>query len=75
MQWKKQKETICKSFAFANYMDAIAFVHQVAELAERINHHPVMLVSYGTVVVTLTTHDAGCVTDKDYQLAKMIDAL
>lgn len=75
MQWEKQGKTLHKTFSFSKYMDGVAFVHEVAILAEQMDHHPEMLLGYCTVAITLTTHDVGCVTDKDYQLARMIDAL
>ena len=75
MQWEKQGKMLHKTFAFSNYMDGVAFVDKVAMLAEKMNHHPDMLLGYCTVAITLTTHDTGGVTDKDHQLARMIDAL
>ena len=46
MQWEKQGKTLHKTFAFSNYMDGVAFVDKVAMLAEKMNHHPDMLLGY-----------------------------
>ena len=54
----------------------MAFLNRVAEVAEAHQHHPEIFNVYGTVRLTLTTHDAGnTVTEKDHRLAAAIDAL
>jgi 4a-hydroxytetrahydrobiopterin dehydratase len=52
----------------------MAFVNGVAGLAEAMDHHPDILVSYSKVTLTLTSHDAGGLTDKDFRLAGQIDS-
>lgn len=71
--WKETDNRITKAFAFADFKEALAFVNKVGELAEEANHHPDLELSWGKVVVSLSTHSEGCVTEKDRQLAKKID--
>ncbi len=63
-----------KHFRFADFPAAFAFMTRVALLAERRNHHPDWRNVYDRVEVTLTTHDAGGVTERDIALARLIDA-
>jgi len=75
MQWKEKDNTITKTFEFSSYLDGIDFVNEVANLSEQENHHPDITVGYCKVTISLTTHDAGTLTEKDYKLAKLIDDL
>ena len=75
MQWNEIDKTISKTFEFNSYLDGIDFVNEIANLAEQENHHPDIIIGYCKVMVSLTTHDAGEVTEKDYRLAKLIDDL
>ena len=75
MQWNELNNTITKTFEFNSYLDGIDFVNEVANLAEQENHHPDIEIGYCKVTISLTTHDAGGLTDKDYKLAKLIDDL
>lgn len=72
-KWTNENDQLTRSFTFNTYLDGIQFVQQVAEFAEIQQHHPFMEVSYQKVKVSLTTHEAGCVTTKDKQLATLID--
>ena len=75
MQWNELNNTITKTFEFNSYLDGIDFVNEVANLAEQENHHPDIKIVYCKVTISLTTHDVGGLTDKDYKLAKLIDDL
>ena len=75
MQWKEKDNTITKTFEFSSYLDGIDFVNEVANLSEQENHHPDITIGYCKVTISLTTHDAGSLTEKDYKLAKLIDDL
>ncbi|MDJ0624871.1 MAG: 4a-hydroxytetrahydrobiopterin dehydratase [Candidatus Caenarcaniphilales bacterium] len=66
---------IQKEFSFNKYLEGIGFVHKVAQKAEEANHHPDILIKYAKVIVSISTHDAGGVTEKDFQLAQKIDLL
>ena len=69
MQWNEKDNTITKTFEFSSYLDGIDFVNEVANLSEQENHHPDITVGYCKVTISLTTHDAGSLTEKDYKLA------
>lgn len=78
INWKvDEDETYAtKDFKFLNFVEAWAFMTQVALVAEKINHHPEWTNVYNVVTITLRTHDAGNkLTDKDYELAKRIDGI
>jgi len=76
MTWKEENNSLTKSFKFKDFVEAWAFMTQVALLAEKMNHHPEWCNVYNTVDITLTTHDQGnTITEKDRELAKKIDAL
>lgn len=63
------------TFRFADFAQALAFVNAVGAIADDQNHHPDLLLSWGRVVVELTTHDAGGLTPKDFALAARIDRI
>lgn len=73
--WRQEDERIKKSYRFASFPDAIAFINAVALHAEEANHHPEIHNVYNRVTLHLTTHDAGGLTEKDIILAKQINAL
>ena len=75
MQWNEINNTITKTFEFNSYLDGIDFVNAVANVPEQENHHPDISIGYCKVTISLTTHDAGKITEKDYKLAKLIDDL
>lgn len=71
--WERAGDAIRKHFGFASFREAVAFVNRVADLAEAMDHHPDILVEYRTVTLTLTTHDSGGLTARDFELAARID--
>ena len=71
-QWQQSQQTITRTFKFKNFVEAIAFVDKLVEPAEDAGHHPDLSISYNEVVVSLTSHDAGGLTDKDFSLAQTI---
>jgi 4a-hydroxytetrahydrobiopterin dehydratase len=73
--WTIEQDVLKKIFVFETFMKAIHFINEVAVLAEHVDHHPDLIIKYNQVNVLLTTHDAGNITNKDYDLAKMIDDL
>lgn len=72
--WTSQDEAIHKDFAFPSFRGAIAFVNRVAERAEAARHHPDIEIHYNHVKISLSTHDAGGVTQQDVAAAAEIDA-
>lgn len=73
--WKKRGKTILKTFAFQDFVAAMRFVNKVARLAERAWHHPDIDIRWNKVTLTLTSHDAGGLTQKDFALAGRIEKL
>ena len=62
---------IVRETTFKDFVEAMGFLNKMAELAEKLNHHPDMtLCEYNRVIVTTTTHDAGGITDNDIRLAQ-----
>ncbi len=67
------RDAISKSYRFADFNAAFGFMTRVALKADRMDHHPEWSNVYSKVEVTLSTHDAGGVTEKDVELAKFMD--
>ena len=67
--WKKKGRTIVRTYQFKDFPAAIKFVNAVAKLAEQAWHHPDIDIRWNQVTLTLTTHDAGGLTKKDFDLA------
>ncbi len=72
--WERQGNAITRTFDRRTFHGAIAFVNTLSELAERADHHPDMDIRFSRVRVTLSTHDAGGVTEQDIALARQITA-
>ncbi|HVF40271.1 MAG TPA: 4a-hydroxytetrahydrobiopterin dehydratase [Gemmatimonadaceae bacterium] len=72
--WARRSDVLTKTYQFRGFLEAIAFVNRVAEVAEEANHHPDIDIRYARVTLTLSTHDAGGITQNDLSLAKAIEA-
>jgi len=70
--WERRGDEIRRTFEFADFKAALAFVNRVGELAEAMNHHPDIDVRYSRVTLALTTHDAGGLSARDFELADRI---
>ena len=73
--WKRRGAAITRTFVFKDFPAALRFVNAVAGLAEAAWHHPDIGVRWNKVALTLTTHDAGGLTRKDFALAKKFNRL
>ena len=73
--WSEVSDGIQRTFHFADFREAMAFANKVAEYAERVQHHPDILIRYNKVTLTLTTHSEGGLTEKDFKLAAQFDRL
>lgn len=73
--WHEADGALERSYELESFVESIAFVNRIAELAERENHHPDIAISYRTVTLRWTTHSVGGVTDRDHQLAARSDEL
>jgi 4a-hydroxytetrahydrobiopterin dehydratase len=69
------RDSITRSFSFADFSQAFAFMTRVALLAEKADHHPEWSNVYNRVEILLTTHDAGGLSSRDVDMAQAIDAL
>jgi 4a-hydroxytetrahydrobiopterin dehydratase len=72
--WRRAGRALERTYRFADFRGALAFVNRVAEVAERRNHHPDITIHYAEVTLSLWSHDAGGVTARDTALAEAIDA-
>ncbi len=74
--WKKEGKFLVKKFKFKNFIETIGFVNIVATIAESLNHHPdIHLENYNQLTIKTTTHDKGCLTEQDFELARRIDKI
>ncbi|HLX96262.1 MAG TPA: 4a-hydroxytetrahydrobiopterin dehydratase [Verrucomicrobiae bacterium] len=73
--WSKHSQTICRTFKFEGFLMSIAFVRRIAKRAQKINHHPDIDIRFDQVNLTLTTHDEGGITEKDFSLARQCDVV
>ncbi|HXY39947.1 MAG TPA: 4a-hydroxytetrahydrobiopterin dehydratase [Vicinamibacteria bacterium] len=70
--WERRGQEIRRTFSFSDFKTALAFVNRVGELAEAMNHHPDIDIRYSRVTLALTTHDAGGLSARDFELASRI---
>jgi 4a-hydroxytetrahydrobiopterin dehydratase len=76
LAWEREGDEIVRERRFENFAEAIAFVNQVAEVAEDANHHPdIFLHGWNKVRLSLTNHAAGGLTDADFAVATRFDKL
>ncbi len=73
--WLRRGGVLTKTYHFARFPDGIAFIARVAEVAERMQHHPDIDIRYTDVQFQLTTHDAQGITVRDLDLARAIEDL
>ena len=74
-KWAKKGATLSRTYPFKDFPAAVRFVNAVAELAEAAWHHPDIDIRWNKVTLTLTTHDEGGLTKKDFVLAQKFDRL
>jgi 4a-hydroxytetrahydrobiopterin dehydratase len=73
--WTVEGKKLQRTFKFKDFVEAIAFINKIVEPAEAAAHHPDLEISYNKVNVTLTTHDAGGLTSKDFEIAQAISKI
>jgi Pterin-4a-carbinolamine dehydratase len=71
--WKIDSGKLIKTFNFKDFLAGIDFVNQIAKAAEGLGHHPDIDIRYNKVSIAVTTHDAGGLTNKDFELAAEIE--
>ena len=69
------EKSITRTYSYSSFRAALAFVAFVGELAEDADHHPDIDIRFSKVILTLSTHSAGELTDRDFALAALIDGL
>jgi 4a-hydroxytetrahydrobiopterin dehydratase len=74
-KWSVQGKELKRQFELPNFAQAMAFVNQVAALAEAKNHHPDIDIRWNKVLLSLSTHSKGGLTDADFDLAAQIDRI
>ena len=73
--WSRRRQALRRTFEFRDFVTAMRFVNAVARAAEKAGHHPDLDIRWNRVTLTLTTHDAGGLTARDFELARRCDAL
>ena len=74
-EWRKIDKKLEKNFKFKDFVEAFSFVTKIALIAEKMNHHPDMKITYNNVDIELTTHDINGISQNDITLARKIDEL
>ena len=73
--YDEARDAITRSIVFGDFAEAFGFMTQVALIAEKMDHHPEWTNVWNRVEITLTTHDAGGLSERDIELAEAIDAI
>jgi 4a-hydroxytetrahydrobiopterin dehydratase len=73
--WGREGEAIVKKFSLEDFAGSVEFVNRLTPVAEEMNHHPDLEISWNTVTVTISTHSEGGLTSADFELAGRIDGL
>jgi 4a-hydroxytetrahydrobiopterin dehydratase len=73
--WQLESGELVRTFLFKDFRASLAFVNKVGDLAESAGHHPDIDIRYNKVRLALVTHDAGGITQKDFDLAAAADKL
>jgi len=71
--WELKDGKIVKSFQFSSFMDAIEFVNEIARIAERLDHHPIITINWKAVKLSLKSFDVDAITKRDISLAEEIE--
>lgn len=74
-EWARNGDSIQRTFGFGDFMGSIGFVDRLAIRAEEVQHHPDILIRYNKVTITLSTHDAGGISERDFTFAGDCDRL
>lgn len=73
--WARAGDAIEREFELKDFVGSVEFVNRLMPVAEEMNHHPDLAISWNKVKVTISTHSEGGLTKNDFELAKRIDAL
>jgi 4a-hydroxytetrahydrobiopterin dehydratase len=73
--WHRDGDAIVREFKFDDFVGSVDFVNRLTPIAEEMNHHPDLAISWNKVTATLSTHSEGGLTENDFELAGKIDAV
>ncbi len=73
--WERKGKALRRNFRFKGFVASVDFVNRIVPVAEEMNHHPDLAISWNEVAVAITTHSQGGITDSDFALAGEIDDL
>ncbi len=73
--WTQENNKLVKTFEFKDFVAAVDFVNKLVKPAESAGHHPNIAINYNKVTISLTTHDAGGITERDFTLAETISQI
>ena len=73
--WTRDGDRLTKQVTLKDFRGSMAFVNDVADVAEELNHHPDISISWNKVGLEVSTHDSGGLTSLDFELARRVDAL
>lgn len=73
--WKYENGKLVKEYKFSTFADSVNFLKLIQPVADGLNHHPDVCIYYNRVIIELTTHDVGGVTELDFQLAEKLEEL
>ncbi len=73
--WEREGDALTREFEFANFVGSVDFVTRITPIAEEMNHHPDLAISWNKVNVSLSTHSEGGITENDFKLAAKIDSV
>ncbi len=74
-EWDLEGKRLLRTLEFDGFEEAVDFVNEVAEIAEKYGHHPDIDIRYTKIICSLSSHDSGGVTQKDLDLARAMDAV
>ena len=72
-EWELIDGKLVKSFQFCSFMNAIDFVNEIAKIAERLDHHPIITINWKSVKLSLKSFDMGAITKRDIALAREVE--
>ena len=74
-EWSLENDQLVRQFSWKTYKDGLVFASAVGYLADRLNHHPDILIRYAKIRVAMNTHDVGGLSPFDFELARQIDEI
>ena len=72
-EWSLNGDSLQRTFRFDDFVGSMGFANRIADLAQQMQHHPDIMIRFNKVTLTLTTHDAGGLTEQDFALARGTD--